>query len=167
MITANRLREMFAYDRETGAFTRISARGAAKAGDVAGSTHRLGYRVIHIDGKIYLAHRLAWLHVYGAWPSKEIDHINGARSDNRLANLREATAQQNHANTGIARNNKSGEKGVVWNKRANKWQSQIRVSGKLRYLGMFPLKDDAASAYRLAAESSSGGFALHLSRPSI
>ena len=56
---------------------------------MAGSVHSTGYVRIGVDGGKYTAHCLAWLYTHGVWPSDQIDHINGNRSDNRIANLRE------------------------------------------------------------------------------
>jgi hypothetical protein len=69
-----------------------------KAGDPAGSS-RGGYTYIRIDRKRYAAHRLAWLYVYGTFPPRLLDHINGCPGDNRIGNLREATPHQNAGNT--------------------------------------------------------------------
>ena len=54
-----------------------------------------GYVSIRIQGKAYLAHRLAWLITYGKMPKKDIDHIDRNRQNNRIDNLREVTASEN------------------------------------------------------------------------
>lgn len=93
-LTADRLREVLAYDAQTGAFTwRVTQSNRAKAGNTAGSLHRQdGYVYIRVDGVLHKAHRLAWLHVHGAWPTAGVDHVNGDRGQNGIANLRESTA---------------------------------------------------------------------------
>ena len=88
LLTAERLREQLRYDAETGVFTRRVGSGHARAGDMAGSVLSTGYVRIGIDGAKYTAHCLVWLYVNGVWPD-QIAHINGNRSDNRIANLRE------------------------------------------------------------------------------
>lgn len=81
------------YDPETGIFIWKNGR---RASGVAGCFHRHGYIQIWIDGTAYLAHRLAFLIVFGRWPEHGIDHVNGDPSDNRMLNLCEATHSENH-----------------------------------------------------------------------
>lgn len=159
-LTASRLRELLNYDSETGEFRwRVKPRNnRIKEGDVAGTTSH-GYRHINVDGRIYRAHRLAWLYTYGEWPKHCLDHINLLRSDNRIANLREATRSENNRNTGVRSHNLSGRKGVSWSKGAQKYFARIRVDGVQHYLGLFESADDAARAYATAALDLHGEFA--------
>lgn len=67
IVTAERLRDVLDYDADTGLF-RWKARTSnrVRVGSVAGAhSHVLGYVMISIDGRLYKAHRLAWLHVHG------------------------------------------------------------------------------------------------------
>lgn len=153
MITPERLRERLHYDPETGIFrwrVRPHRRSRRRAGDVAGYLQPQGYISIRIDTVGYRAHRLAWLYVYGCWPKPEVDHINRDRSDNRLANLREATRTQNAWNTDAHASNTSGVRGVYWHKRAGKWHAQIAAHGQMIYLGLFDSIEEAGAAYRAA-----------------
>lgn len=148
-VTQDRLKSLFNYERETGEFICKAWRGGtARAGSVAGSLNK-GYLLITIDGKRYRAHRLAWLYVHGCMP-KEIDHINGNRSDNRIINLRNVTRSENSKNHCVPSNNKSGVMGVYWNKAASKWQAYIKLNGKPRYLGVFADKFDAICSRKSA-----------------
>jgi hypothetical protein len=160
MITAERLRELLDYDGETGVFRWRSNRGRmAKLGQQAGSSNSSGYVLIRIDGKDYRAHRLAWLHVNGAWPQDEIDHINCNRSDNRIGNIREASHSQNNANRPRYKNNRSGFKGVAWHAKTGRWRAEIRLSRRSRHLGLFDTPEAAHSAYMDAASRLFGEFA--------
>lgn len=166
MLTAQRVREVLDYDRGTGEFRwaqPINAR--IVVGDIAGGPHCRGYWWMSIDGRRYLAHRVAWLHVYGEWPALQIDHINGIRTDNRIANLRQATQSQNNGNCPAHSRNQSGHKGVCWSKRRMKWVAQIMVNGKSSHLGYFDDVEAAAAVYRQALERHHGRFANHVSRP--
>jgi hypothetical protein len=110
-LTAQRLRELFHYDPDTGIFTwRVKPRkGCVQIADIAGHVNHTGYRSIKIDQRAYRAHRLAWLYMYGVWPPGDLDHDNTIKDDNRLVNLREATDPQNQANIG-----RGPLKSVVW-----------------------------------------------------
>ncbi len=145
VLTAERLRELLEYNSETGVFRwKVNKGRKFKAGMIAGNINH-GYRVIEIDGKLYGAHRLAWLHAHGRWPAREIDHINRIKDDNRIANLREATRAQNRANCGATKNNTAGVRGVF--KRRFKFRAQIACAGRSYYLGDFSTVEEAWAAY--------------------
>lgn len=157
-ITLDRLRELLSYDPETGHFHWSKPRPFCSAGKYAGGLTPYGYVRINVEGRPYQAHRLAWFYVYGRWPLREIDHINGIRSDNRLSNLREATPSQNQANKGMRKDNTSGAKGVTWDKSRGKWLAAIHVNGKRQGLGRYQTIGEAAAAYEAAAEINFGEF---------
>ncbi len=152
ILTAGRLHELLAYDADTGIFTRrISQTNRVKVGDVAGSPNQKGYINIMVDGRLYPAHRLSWLYVHGEWPQAQIDHLNGVRDDNRIANLREATNGQNKQNMRAARaDNGSGLLGVRWHERDQRWHARIMLDGKAQHLGSFGTSDEAQAAYLAA-----------------
>jgi hypothetical protein len=159
VITAERLRELLAYDPTSGGFAwRVDRGGLAKAGQIAGSRNGIGYVNIRVDGRDYSAHRLAWLHVTGAWPAGQIDHINGVRDDNRIANLREATNAQNQWNR-AHQGSVSGFKGVKWCKIQRKWRAELRKDGRKIHLGRFATVEEAHAAYCAAADEHFGEFA--------
>ncbi len=147
MITQDRLRELLCYDQETGVFQWLVSRGRARAGSIAGSADSYGYLQTKIFGRIYLNHRLAWLYAHGEWPDEQIDHINGCRYDNRLANLRKVSASINQQNQRKARlDNKSGFLGV--GRIGKRWQARISYPGsKDTYLGLFDTPELAHAAY--------------------
>jgi hypothetical protein len=148
-ISSTQLRNLLSYNPDTGIFQwktppkRKSARGCAGAKD------QYGYIVIRVSGKLYKAHRLAWLHYHGEWPSQNIDHINRVRDDNRIVNLRDVAQTQNMRNATFAPS-KSGYVGVVWDSARGKWKAQIKVGYKNICLGRFDSKDRAIAARQKA-----------------
>lgn len=150
MITLARLKEVLEYKPESGDFVCLVNRGAnSQVGRIAGALQGNGYIYIKVDRRLYKAHRLAWLYMTGAWPSKDVDHVNCQKADNRWANLREATKSQNLHNVREARkNNKSsGLLGASWHRGLGKWQAQICVDRKKRCLGYFGSAEAAHAAY--------------------
>lgn len=154
------LREWLRYDAETGEFFWIKTPGRrAKAGDRAGCDNK-GYIEIRVRRSRVLAHRLAWLFVYGKNPGdRQIDHINCNRADNRISNLRLANQRENMANTRKKQNTTSNLKGVSWYKRKQKWVAQIRINGKSKHIGYFQNQQEAHAAYCAAAVEVFGEFA--------
>tara|TARA_R110000764_G_scaffold82501_1_gene162808 strand:+ start:52 stop:528 length:477 start_codon:yes stop_codon:yes gene_type:complete len=142
MITQERLQEKYSYEPTTGMFTRKEVGGKNKVG----RTDQYGYLVIKVDGMVYKAHRLAWLYMNGEFPKGDIDHINHAKADNQIKNLRVVTHSENHRNRGKGKDNTSGFTGVCWHKRDNKWLAQIMVEGVNTHLGYFTKKEDAIAA---------------------
>lgn len=156
LINQTQLKERLRYDPLTGEFTWLVNTSRAKVGAKAGYIGSRGYRLIGVLGREYLAHRLAWLYVTGAWPVEEMDHRNGEHADNRLANLREATKRQNMYNRKRSRLNTSGFKGVFAVGRY--WVAEINGPEGRIMLGRFRKRLDAAAAYREAAKEIHGEF---------
>jgi hypothetical protein len=147
-LTAEQLKATLDYDAGTGVFLwKIRPSRAVKAGDVAGCTEkRIGYITIGIAGRIYKAHRLAWLYTHGEWPRGLIDHINGNKADNRICNLRNVFADGNSQNVRKPNvRNKSGFMGVIWFQ--NKWRASMSVNGKSKWLGDYSTPEEAHQVY--------------------
>ncbi len=95
----------------------------------------------------FFVHRLVALAFIDNFEDKpEVDHIDTDGKNNILSNLRWATKKQNGQNKKIANNNKSGTKGVHFDKPRNKWRSYINIDGIQIYLGYFVDKQDAINA---------------------
>lgn len=118
-----------------------------------------GYKVGRIFGRKYYAHRVVWALHYGGWPTEDIDHINGIKTDNMIENLRLASDSQNLANRGIPSNNTSGYKGVSFDKSRGKWEAYVTIEGKRLHLGRYANAIDAHHAYKLASARLFGQFA--------
>jgi hypothetical protein len=159
MLTADLLRDALHYEPETGAFTWLAPlSNRVKPGDQPGFLTPAGYLTIRLMGRLYSAHRLAWLYHYGEWPKHQVDHINGDKSDNRIANLRDATAAQNKWNCAAHSDNRSGFKGVTFHKASGLWRAQISVNGKNKGLGYFHKPEDASKVYQDFAKGIHGEF---------
>ncbi len=134
------------YEPETGIFRwKISTSNRVSIGSVAGYEEPRGYIIISVGGVRYSGHRLALFYVNGTWPPEDVDHVNLIKSDNRFANLREATRAENKWNVGVMRTNTSGYKGV--RVRCGKAEAQICIHGKQHYLGTFDSPEKAHQAY--------------------
>lgn len=148
-LTAEVVRKELSYNPETGEFIRVISHAQRKiVGRVAGSTTSTGYRTISIGGNSYKAHRLAWLVTHGEWPVGQIDHVNGIRTDNRIANLRVVNNRENAENKHKATaSSKSGLLGVSWHKARRKWRAEIKHKGRKFHLGLFDTPEEAYSTY--------------------
>lgn len=161
---ASYLKELLSYDPETGEFAwrANTTNSRVAAGSIAGTVNRGGYRQISIKNSLYYAHRLAWLWVNGRWPTMVIDHVNGNRSDNRIANLREANARQNVANKRST--NRLGVRGVFLHEPAGRYTAAISRDNRTIYLGGFDSSEKAGAAYQAAAKKEFGEFAYQEKR---
>lgn len=151
-ITHEQVLLAFSYDPTSGLFTRlVTTAHNAKKGDVAGTTGKNGYVVIHFQGVSIYGHHLAWFYVNGTWPSQRIDHKNGNRSDNRYDNLRELSHTGNMQNTTKSRSRSvTGYLGVIYHssRRGTKvYSARIYYDKKMHHLGYFYTPKDAHDAY--------------------
>jgi hypothetical protein len=124
-------------------------------GKVAGSINDQGYLVVMVKRESYRAHRIVVAMQTGAWPSGEVDHIDGNPRNNRWGNLRIVSGVENRKNQKRPVTNQSGALGVDWHKRAGKWRAQIGIAGTSYHLGLFNKFEDALAA-RKAAEAKYG-----------
>ena len=145
------MKSLLDYNPETGVFTWKVAGGGVKKGSIAGSPNPSGHIRILVEGKRYYAHRLAWFFYYGEWPKGHLDHKDRDPANNAISNLRECTFSENCQNSTKSWGS-SKYQGVYWDKKANKWRSQIGVNSKRVNLGYFDDEVEASNAYREAKE---------------
>jgi hypothetical protein len=140
---------------------RFNTRCAGKAAGCKKTS--TGYINIRLNNAIYLAHRLVYVYHHGdCLDGKNIDHIDGNRTNNRIENLRVATTKENTQNRGKQKNNTTGFKGVTYHHKDRKYQAQIHSNGKMLFLGYYDTPELASAAYVIAAQKEHGDF-LHSS----
>jgi len=144
------IKKLLNYNPSTGVFTwRVNRKGKVKQGDVAGTMTNNGYISITANMQRCLAHRLAFMFVYGRVPF-EIDHINHDKTDNRLENLREVRRSDNNKNLSLPSHNKSGVIGVCWLNKRKSWLAFIHVDNKMVSLGETKCFDKAVEKRKQA-----------------
>ena len=125
-----------------GKFAIIDAEDFEKTAAIRWCCNGYGYPV----SRRYKLHRL----ILDAQASQHVDHINGNVLDNRKANLRFVTHQQNMRNLKKQESNKVAYKSVykgVSKAKNNKWDARICVSNRRIWLGSFNTEIEAAQAY--------------------
>lgn len=168
-LTPQRCRDLIDYEPRTGEFTwkrrmpadfscvgvgrdreckRWNTRYAGRPAFTQTTT--AGYLVARIDRVRKLAHHVAFAMTHGRWPNGMLDHINGRKDDNRIVNLREASATDNARNAARRSDNSSGVTGVSWCKRRGAWLSRMCLNGRNKHLGYFASVDEAAAARQRA-----------------
>ena len=134
LLSTEYLHELFEY--RDGKLYRKVAKANGKAGEEAGHVNKVGYRVVTLDGKIKLVHRLIYQMTHGECP-EFLDHINGVRTDNRIENLRPANKSQNAANQKLSSTNTTGIKNVSLDKRSNSYFVSVKRQDKQIFCGRF------------------------------
>jgi len=176
-ITPEILRQLLRYEPETGELfwlprdmrwfakekecRRWNARYADKPAFTA--TNGNGYRSSRVLSTNVISHRAIWAIIHGEWPRHQIDHINGNRADNRLANLRAVTKFENGRNCRLSKRNTSGHTGVYPSRFGN-WTALIGVRRKIITIGTYKTKE-AAIAARKQAEAEFGFHENHGTPP--
>lgn len=162
---ANLLRQLLRYEPETGKLFWLARTPALYPGLPEDEAARLvnlwngenagkeaflkvdsdGYLRGSLLGRSRRAHRVIWKLVTNGDPA-EIDHIDGNRANNRLANLRAALPVDNATNRKNRSDNTSGKIGVGFSSKTGKWRARIRLHGKRHNLGEFDTLEDAIAA---------------------
>lgn len=140
-------------------YHRNQVRGRGRKGARVGAVSPRGYLVTSAFGRQRFVHRIVYEMHFGIIPpGMQIDHVDGDKLNNRIENLRLATASQNCANKRIGRPSKTGFTGVYWNRIVGRYTAQVTVNGETRSLGMYATAEEASAAYTAAAQSAFGEF---------
>jgi len=174
-LTAAQVRELLAYDPDTGAFTwkrrpvrqyRDKGLNTRYAGKPTGRANASGHIVIGVMLKLYYAHRLAWLIMTGEWPEKDIDHIDGDPANNVWSNLRTVTkAQNNRAFSKDRKRVRDLPRGVYPN--GSGYTSHTTHKGKFHYIGQFRTPEEAHRAFRRKRNELCGELSQYRNDPDL
>lgn len=145
------LRRVISYDPETGLFKWKTSLRHGTEGKVAGSFrkgrgHGRGYVYVRINNVSYLAHRLAWFYIKGRWPKKQVDHIDGNRSNNCFDNLRECSPLVNIAD-GVVRRVETGQTKGYTREPDGRYRAQAYIDGRVVNLGRYATEEEARAAF--------------------
>jgi hypothetical protein len=146
------IKRRYEYDPETGLIYTRKPKSNKKR--IVGFKDQDGYLRVNFwyEGKLInrLTHRIAFVLMTGDWPNKkEVDHINGIKTDNRWHNLRAVTTSENQCNQKKHRNGRvpgiTLDAGVwrVW----TTLTSHPHLKPKT-YVGRFRSHEDAVEALR-------------------
>lgn len=149
--TQQEIKNVLDYNPKSGVFTwktqlaRDNRWNTKYAGKNAGNT-KSRYIQIEINGIPYMAHRLAWIYVYGDEPFGDLDHKNRDKKSNWIDNLRLSNASINQINTDKKSYNKTGVVGVSWDKSRVAWMVHIGGAGNIKTVGRFKNFAEAVKA---------------------
>lgn len=139
--------EKYSYSPFTGKFhsrkTGKVIQGSVRVNKWGNKTHSIK---ITWNGHSYSCNygRAVLAFIKGKWPIQETDHIDRNPFNNCPWNLREVSSRENVQNR--------GNFGGTWVERHRKWQAQIRINGKVKWLGYHRTQADAVAAYWDAVE---------------
>jgi hypothetical protein len=137
------IEDALTYDPDTGMFKWLNNYRKHDRGWFRGYRNKLGYFIIRVNGKLWLAHRLAWYLMKGQEAPEVIDHIDRNPSNNKLDNLRAVTQRENLLNS-----ERSDKAKHVYKLPSKRWASYIDYKGKRTHLGVFDTEEEATEKAR-------------------
>lgn len=160
-LTQEILKDLFEYREDGVLISRVAtSNGKRRPGSVVdGYFDKAGYKICSVGNVNRKYHRLVFLYHHG-WLPRFLDHINRNKGDNRIENLRPASAQQNMGNVPkFKKNATSAFKGVSFHKHVKKYIAHVKTPNGLAHLGYFKSEKEAARAYDKKAKEVFGVFA--------
>ena len=157
MITQELVCSLFEY-RDGKLFWKVPKSGRTVGKEAGTMSISSGYRHVWIHYKQYLTHRIIYLMFHGHLP-KFLDHLDGDSNNNKIENLREATAEQNQRNRGLSCRNNTGVKNV--SKRGNRYRVGFTYEGKHLHVGYYGTLTEAEQAAKIKRQQLHKEFARH------
>lgn len=152
--------EIILYSRENKEIARaiIDAEDVEKVKEYKWHVCKKSYVSAHIEtnGQKYLS---VVIMGFDSKKDSTIDHKDRNPLNNQKYNLRLCTQAQNCQNKGNRRDNKSGHKGVFWDKERKKWRAEVQAAGKKVFNKRFESKTQAIIAYNNVASKYHSEFA--------
>jgi hypothetical protein len=142
MLTQKQIKETFYY-KDGQLFWNINGGPSIVKGSPVGTKNSEGYLQVKYGGKTYKVHRLIYMLHHDDIPEK-VDHRDTNRLNNRIKNLRPATAEQNMQNRNAPSTNTSGFKGI--DKFSGKWRARVVVDGNRHTIGLYDTAEEASKA---------------------
>ena len=130
------LRRILKYNEKNGRWDWTNRGGNSRCGLSAGSIGKDGNLWISINGKKYLASKLAILYVTGKYPKHRVIFKDSNKLNLRYPNLQEL----------IPKISKIPQ--ITWSARKQKWKASIRHKGKIINVGWFGSEKNAIEARR-------------------
>ena len=123
-----------------GGFTLVSEDDYEKVNQYSWYQDKTGYIRGTVNGKSMSMHRF----IMNPDENEIVDHINHNKSDNRSENLRKFTTQKNAGNRKIKENKLSKYRGVYFNKKRNRFYTNLIINGKKYNIGAYKIEIEAA-----------------------
>lgn len=158
------LQTFLTYDPLTGILAWKPGLPYAKqrqAGKAAGTMSKGGYLRTSISRRMYSNNRIAWKMHYGTDPVGVVDHEDGDKLNNKIANLRDASQGKNTYNQVRRTDNTTGYKGVVFSKRRGVFVVNLKVRGVKIKSPQFNTPEAANDFVRAERERLHGEFTCH------
>lgn len=114
---------------------------------------------IHKNRSIHVLVAMAFLGHIPCGFKLVVNHIDGNKLNNTVDNLEIVTNRQNSSTCFKVNIEKltSQYTGVCWHKNKRKWESGIRINGKVTHLGHFEIEEEASMAYQAALRHVNNG----------
>ena len=158
------LQSLLTYDPSTGILAwkpNLPYAKQRQAGKPAGTMSKGGYLRTSIGRRMYANNRIAWKMHYGTDPVGVVDHEDGDKLNNRIANMRDASQGKNTYNQVRRVDNTTGYKGVVFNRQRQRFTANLKVNGVAIKRRFFETPEAANDFVRAERERLHGDFTCH------